>query len=391
MWVVEPSGPPERAQEARDELRVVEAGEELRRALALGALHHLDHLGQGGRSRRGVEQCQRVRDQNPAGRWRGIGEHVAAPIGDAQRLAGDGHVGGEVLAAEQTAPLGHPVDDRGPDVAGVERLRSLGPQALEGVGQLGLTQRLPGAQEFAGGGEQRRRLRGRGDDPGEDLDDVRLLHVELDAVARQRRRRRDEALERDPAEAARGLADPGRHAEGADRCGADVELLDRVTERDADGDQRRPWCRAGRLAPRSLDEEVQQRRRLTGRHDQHVAAGAEAGQQRLAGKRREHRSQRGVDGVAALSEHVGSGARADGMPGGDHPELIGLDHDVTMSGQARAERNDMHDIHVIRSSRPRATPPRRAGASRRAGQLAAPRPGAAPRPWPAASRPSGGA
>ena len=44
--------------------------------------------------------------------------------------------------------------------------------------------------------------------------------------------------------------------------------------------------------------------------DEHVAAGAERGQQRLARERREHRAERGVDGVAALAQHVGPDLRA---------------------------------------------------------------------------------
>ena len=58
MWVVEPSGPRDgaAAQEARNELRVVEPGEELGRALALRPLHDLDDPLEPRRPGFGVEQ-----------------------------------------------------------------------------------------------------------------------------------------------------------------------------------------------------------------------------------------------------------------------------------------------------------------------------------------------
>ena len=54
-----------------------------------------------------------------------------------------------------------------------------------------------------------------------------------------------------------------------------------------------------------------------GRRDEHVAAGAEAGQQRLGDERREHRRQRGVDRVAAGAEDLRTGLCGEGMTGGD--------------------------------------------------------------------------
>ena len=65
----------------------------------------------------------------------GFGQHGLAAVGDADRLARDGLVGGEVGAREQAAALGDPVADRLGDVAGVERRRPLGGEPLERVGQ----------------------------------------------------------------------------------------------------------------------------------------------------------------------------------------------------------------------------------------------------------------
>ena len=81
--------------------------------------------------------------------------------------------------------------------------------------------------------------------------------------------------------------------------------------------------RAGAVLPaRGLDEEVQQRRRLAGGDDEHIATGPQPGQQRLTGEGREHRPERSVDRVAAVTQHIGPGAGADRMAGGDDAELV---------------------------------------------------------------------
>ena len=70
-------------------------------------------------------------------------------------------------------------------------------------------------------------------------------------------------------------------------------------------------------AARRLDEEVEQHRLAAGRRDEHVAAGAEPGEQRLGDERREHRGERGVDRVAAGAQDLGAGLGGHGMAGGD--------------------------------------------------------------------------
>ena len=83
------------------------------------------------------------------------------------------------------------------------------------------------------------------------------------------------------------------------------------------GDQRR--ARASRSAPRPgrRDEEVEQHRLAARRRHEHVAAGAEPGQQRLGHERREHRRQRGVDRVAAGAQDVRAGGRGQRVAGRD--------------------------------------------------------------------------
>ena len=86
----------------------------------------------------------------------------------------------------------------------------------------------------------------------------------------------------------------------------------------ASSGERSPWLGRG-------DHEVQQHRLTAGRGDQHVAARAEPGQQRLGHERRHQRGQRRVDGVAAGAQDVGAGGGGQGVTGRDdaafsHPQ-----------------------------------------------------------------------
>jgi hypothetical protein len=98
--------------------------------------------------------------------------------------------------------------------------------------------------------------------------------------------------------------------------------LHRVTERDVDRHEL-GYRRGGGVAAGRLDEEVQQRRLVTGARDEHVAAGAEARQERLRDERRQHRGDRGVDGVATLAQHPRSRLRGQRMAGGDDATVAG--------------------------------------------------------------------
>ena len=239
--VVDPSGRAAR-QEPLDELRVVEPVEELGRALGLRPLHRVHDLcdvWRVGGLRVLVEQGERVRDQDPAGRRWWVREHLSPTVRHPDRGAGHDLVGGEVLRGDDAAARGEPVDDRRPDVARVERRRPLRAQPLERIGELRLADDVAGSDDPSVGREQRGALGRRGHDPGEDLDHVRLRRVQLDPVARELRRRRDELGERHPPESRGRLAHARRHPVGPDRRGADVEHLDGVAERHAHGYERR--------------------------------------------------------------------------------------------------------------------------------------------------------
>ena len=81
---------------------------------------------------------------------------------------------------------------------------------------------------------------------------------------------------------------------------------------------RRPLRRAGEPPMVGAShEEVEQRRLLAATGDEHVAARAEPGQQRLGHERRQHRPDRRVDRVAAFAQHPRARLRGQRMPGGD--------------------------------------------------------------------------
>jgi hypothetical protein len=220
-------------------------------------------------------------------------------------------------AREQPATVRDPVADRGRDVAGVERRRPLRREQFERVGERRVPVHLADALRAALRHEVRPRLRRRVGDRREDLEQVCLLLVDLDATARGgdrgrdeiRGRQRGEALDRGP-----GARDRAVRAGGA---GADVEHLHGVGEADLDGDERR--VRRARLEPAAgrLDEEVEQHGVLARRRHEHVAAGPEPGEHRLRDERREHGGQRRVDRVAAGAEDLRAGSGGDGMARGD--------------------------------------------------------------------------
>ena len=72
---------------------------------------------------------------------------------------------------------------------------------------------------------------------------------------------------------------------------------------------------------RRRDHEVEQHRLAAGRRDEHVAARAEPGQQRLGHERRHQRRQRGVDRVAAGAQDVRAGLGGQRVAGRDDAAL----------------------------------------------------------------------
>jgi hypothetical protein len=139
--------------------------------------------------------------------------------------------------------------------------------------------------------------------------------VELDPRPRERGGRRCQVGERDASPARRGGLHAGGHAPRPDRGTTAVERLRGPAEVDHDG--QRLAGRTARAPAGRLHEEVEQDGLgIEAGHEQ-VAARAEAGQQRLAGERGEHRAQRGVDGVAARPQDLCAGLRGPRMAGGD--------------------------------------------------------------------------
>jgi hypothetical protein len=87
-----------------------------------------------------------------------------------------------------------------------------------------------------------------------------------------------EVVHRHRAEPPQRLPEPGRRSGDAARRRADVEHLRRLVEQHRDRDE--VGAALGTVAPRHLDEEVQQHV-LVGGVDQHEAAGTEPGERAL--------------------------------------------------------------------------------------------------------------
>ena len=123
--------------------------EELRVAGAVGGGDHLGHHRRVVRAVQPLEDAERVRDQDAAGRGRRVGEHVAAAEAHARRRALLHPVAAQVLAREQPAALQHPAGDAVGQLALVEEARALGAEAIEQVAELGQPDRLAGAERCA--------------------------------------------------------------------------------------------------------------------------------------------------------------------------------------------------------------------------------------------------
>ena len=213
---------------------------------------------------------------------------------------------------------GDPVDRRPRDVARVEGRRALLAQPLDRVAERRVAPDLAPPQQRAVGRVDRLAFGGRAQDALEQVDDLGLLLVDLDAVAGQGGRGRREVGERDRSPAAhRGIdarracrtsrRTPPRHGRSGSR-------------------RRRSRPRRARAAPDHRDRARSRARRRRspaapappGAGHEHVAARARTAQQRLGDPRRQHRRDRGIDGVAACAQHVRSRLRGQRMTGGDH-------------------------------------------------------------------------
>ena len=206
------------------------------------------------------------------------------------------------------------------DVAGVERRRALGGEPLD------RRRRARGrARTSPSRGTRRRRSSARATPawPSRSapsmLPQQRLRAVDLDARrARARSPGAASSVSGTLAEARGRLGDPRRHAVDAARRRADVEDLHGVAEVDHDGVQRRALAGRAESAAtmKSSSTGVAARRR-----DEHVAARAEPGQQRLGHERRHQRGQRRVDRVAAGAQDLRAGLGGQGVAGRDDAAL----------------------------------------------------------------------
>ena len=150
----------------------------------------------------GVEHRQRARDQDPPGRGRRVGQHLAPAVRAPAPARGR-----PPRRRARSAAVSSPAAGRSPSRRSPPRCRRCRtappprPQAARARRRARAGgPRSPAPQHAALGREQRGALGRGGDDPGEDLDHVRLLRVELHAVTRQRAAGVDQLVQRHPPE-----------------------------------------------------------------------------------------------------------------------------------------------------------------------------------------------
>ena len=247
------------AQETLQVALLAEPGEELLVARPVGRRDHLrDHVGPV-RPRQPLQDAERVRDQDAAGRGRRVGEHLPALVGHPGRLALDHLVRGQVLDGEQPAALQHPVAAGSRHVARVEEVGSLGAEPVEQVAELAEAEGVALAQQLAAWGVELGALRARAEDRREDLEEERLHRHHVDPLARRRGGSGGQLAQPHAAEALEHLRQAERVAVRAAGGRADVEALHGVLgEVDVDRRER------GRLALRRARARAPRRRSRAG-------------------------------------------------------------------------------------------------------------------------------
>ncbi len=273
----------------------------------------------------GGQRVQRDGQQGAARRGGRGGEDDPVAVGDRQRVVRDRRVLGEIAKGERTALLLHELDARASEIAVAQRRGAVAAQTADRVGQAGGEVAISGAEESAIRHPECAHPLGAAQDRLEDLGDVRLDAVELDALLGQSRAGLSEIGEGESSPAARGLFDHGGNAEPGDARSADVEHLARIAEVAVGGDE------LGRgLAPAEAGrraEPIEHGGLHVAPGDEQVPAARGPREERLAGPGGEHAGDRGIDGVATGPQDVGGDARNGRVPSrGDAASCGSLAH-----------------------------------------------------------------
>lgn len=281
-------------------------------AAAIGEMHRRDKiLYTDGVQAREVNEA--VGDEQPARRWRRIGDHAPVAVRGLARRPVDHVVCREVLARDRAAVLTDVVGDLLPDLAGVKRLWAILRKAVDRLTELGQQEQLTDLRHVAVGRIDRAPFGPVGQDRLEDPVQKRVHLAGRHALARRLDRGLCQLRHRDRAESRVRRVESGSRAVHAAGRRSAVELLQRAVEVHCELDLRA--LRRDRL--RRRDEEVEQVRLAARRVDQHEAAGAETGQRALGDEAREDRRDRGVDRVAAFAQDVRPGFSGQRVTAGD--------------------------------------------------------------------------
>jgi hypothetical protein len=225
------------------------------------------------------------------------------------------------------------LDHRTAELAGVELGRTALGEQLERVGKVAHHEPVAGDEALAVRVRvERAPLLRVPQDQVEDRVQVGLRAVQLDSLARELDRRREELAPRERPECAVRLLEPGRRAGDSARRGSDVEDLRRIAEGHVDVVHGRTVV-CGKATAGDVDEEVEQpRAAVVAAVDDDEPAAARSRERALRDPRGEGRGDARVDRVPALGEHARARLGGQSVAGGD-----GSSHPTSVIGRWRHE------------------------------------------------------
>ena len=286
----------------------VEVGHEARAPQPGGFSHRLggedDRLSAPGRRQRAepVEDAERERDQEAAGRRRRVGDELGAAVGGADGPAPDDSIAGEVGLGHRSSALSHGLARAAGELTAVEGGRSFGRQPFERPGEVVHHDPLA-LGEMTVATVDPPSLRLAPEDDVEDLVEKCLAGVEGDAGAGELDRRGEKLGPGQPRVPPVRRGEPGRHPGNRNCRGSDVEDLRRpLVEGDVDGQHLSPL--PGRQpVSRNRGEEVEEAVDPVLRPvDEHEASPARAGEGALGDPGDKRGGDAGIHGVPTLGE-----------------------------------------------------------------------------------------
>ncbi len=253
-----------------------------------------------------LKDVEDLQQHHAAGRGRRHGDDIVSAVGATHRRPLDRTIVGEIVARHHAAGRLHSAGDLFRGRSLVEGARAIAGDARERVGEVSLQQRVAGGECLPVGLEEDLRARGPAPEPRlharKRIGDIGL---DREAVVRERDRRRQQVGEREFSRAILGMrerqacngaghADRQRRVAGLLRVGLTLVVEETVA------------LDRGRCGLTIVDRGVDAALREM---DHHVAAAADVAGARIGHRHGEGSRDCGIDGIAALLQHVNAHAR----------------------------------------------------------------------------------